>query len=78
MIKGSEYVASRIPPAGAYTDLLHTAGEVIEANAFREFTESFSCDNIRSLVVPAGAGFRRRIPAPLRRGVPLGQRAGAF
>lgn len=50
MIKGSEYVASRIPPAGAYTDLLHTAGEVIEANAFREFTESFSCDNIRSLV----------------------------
>ena len=50
MIKGSEYVAGRIPAAGAYADLLRTAGEVIEVNAFREFTESFSCENIRSLV----------------------------
>lgn len=50
MIKGSDYVRERIPPTGPYADLLRTAGEVIEADAYREFTESFSCENIRELV----------------------------
>ena len=50
MIKGSAYVRDRIPPAGPYGDLLRTAGEVIEADAYQDFTESFSCANIRQLV----------------------------
>lgn len=50
MIKGSDYVRERIPPTGPYADLLRTAGEVIEADAFRDFSESFSCENIRELV----------------------------
>ena len=50
MIKGSDYVRDRLPPAGPYSDLLRTAGEVIEADAYRDFTESFSCENIRQLV----------------------------
>ena len=50
MIKGSDYVRSRIPAAGPYADLLRTAGEVIEADAYRDFTKSFSCENIRELV----------------------------
>lgn len=50
MIKGSDYVRRRIPPAGPYAELLRTAGEVIEAEAFRDFTKSFSCENIRQLV----------------------------
>ena len=50
MIKGSDYVRDRIPPRGPYPDLLRTAGEVIEENTFREFEESFSAENIRSLV----------------------------
>ena len=50
MIKGSAYVRERIASTGPYTALLRTAGEVIEADAFRDFTESFSCENIRELV----------------------------
>ena len=50
MIKGSDYVRDRIPAAGPYAELLRTAGEVIEADAYRDFTESFSCENIRELV----------------------------
>ena len=50
MIKGSDYVRDRIPATGPYEDLLRTAGEVMEADAFRDFAESFSCANIRELV----------------------------
>ncbi len=50
MIKGSDYVRRRIPATGAYDLLIRTAGEVIEAGAFREFAESFSCEKIRGLV----------------------------
>lgn len=50
MVKGSDYVRKQIPPTGPYEDLLRTAGEVIEEEAFRDFTESFSCENIRKLV----------------------------
>ena len=50
MIKGSDYVRSRIPAAGPYADLIRTAGEVIEPDAFQDFAESFSCENMRKLV----------------------------
>ena len=50
MIKGSDYVRARIPREGPYRELLRAAGEVIEADAFRDFTKSFSCQNIRELV----------------------------
>ena len=50
MIKGSEYVRSRIPPSGAYSELLRVAGEVIEADAFKDFVHSFSSSNIQTLV----------------------------
>lgn len=50
MIKGSDYVRDRIPPQGPYGTLLQTAGEVIEADAYRDFTQSFSCQKIRDLV----------------------------
>ena len=50
MIKGSAYVRARLAVTGPYGDLLRTAGEVIEADAFRDFMESFSCENIRELV----------------------------
>ena len=39
-----------IPPSGSYTDLLRLAGNVIEANAYQEFLENFSAENIRQLV----------------------------
>ena len=64
MIKGSEYVRDRIPSAGPYGLLLRTAGKVIEADAYQDFTESFSCENIRELVQRRvrnfGGEFRRR------------------
>ena len=50
MIKGSAYVRDRIPPTGPYVDLLRTAGEVIEKDAYQDFMESFSCRNMRELV----------------------------
>ena len=50
MIKGSAYVRDRIPSIGPYADLLRTAGEVIEKDAYQDFMESFSCRNMRELV----------------------------
>ncbi len=50
MIKGSDYVRQRIPAQGDYDQLIHTAGEVIEKNAFEDFCISFSSEHIRDLV----------------------------
>ena len=50
MIKGSDYVRERIPERGPYESLLITASQVIEAEAYQDFTRSFSCENIRELV----------------------------
>lgn len=47
MIKGSEYVHSRLPRCGNYQDLLDTFRDVIEEDAYQEFAESFSLENIR-------------------------------
>ena len=70
MIKGSAYVRSRIPAAGPYGDLLRAAGEVIEPDAFRDFTESFSCEKIRGLVDQQvrdfGGDFLRRFDGEYR------------
>lgn len=64
MIKGSDYVRGRIPPAGGYENLLHVIGEVIEPEAYEEFMENFSPENIRQLVARRvrdfGGDFRRR------------------
>ena len=78
MIKGSDYVRERIPERGPYEALLRTASEVIEEATFQEFEESFSAENIRSLVAGPRARLRRRLPAQVRRALPLGQRARAL
>lgn len=70
MIKGSDYVRERIPPSGPYGDLLRTAGEVIEPDAYRDFLESFSSGNIRKLVSRRvrnfGGDFLRRFGNEMR------------
>lgn len=70
MIKGSNYVRDRLPPSGPYGDLLRTAGEVIEENAFKEFQQSFSSENIRRLVSHRvrdfGGDFLRRFGEEMR------------
>ena len=50
MIKGSDYIRSRVPPSGPYRLLLEQLSSVIEKDAYREFQESFSTRNIRQLV----------------------------
>ncbi|WP_295717534.1 hybrid sensor histidine kinase/response regulator [uncultured Oscillibacter sp.] len=48
LIKGPKQTP--IPSTGNYSDLLRLAGNVIEANAYQEFLENFSAENIRRLV----------------------------
>lgn len=50
MIKGSNYIRSRIAKKGPYDDLLKAISEVTEKNAYQEFLESFSINNIKKLV----------------------------
>ena len=50
MIKGSDYVRSRIPSSGPYDLLLQTAGEIIQPDVFSDFCKSLSPENIRTLV----------------------------
>ena len=50
MIKGSDYVRSRLPETGAYEDLQRVIGEVIQPEAYDEFMRSFSRESIQSLV----------------------------
>lgn len=50
MIKGSDYVRSRLAQQGNYQDLLKVMGEVIEESAYKEYVKSFSLENIRHLV----------------------------
>lgn len=70
MIKGSDYVRERIPPTGPYADLLRTAGEVMEPDAFKDFCDSFSVENIRRLVSQRvrnfGGDFLRRFGESMR------------
>lgn len=63
MIKGSDYMRSRIEQRGSYQELLGAMGDVIEKDAYKEFLESFSAANIRKLVKNRvkdfGGDFRR-------------------
>lgn len=63
MIKGSDYVRSRIPQKGRYEQLREVMGEVIEKEAYKEFMESFSLESIQKLVKNRvkdfGGDFRR-------------------
>lgn len=70
MIKGSDYVRERIPPSGPYGDLLRTAGEVVDPDAYKDFLENFSSENIRKLVSRRvrnfGGDFLRRFGSEMR------------
>ena len=70
MIKGSDYVRERIPPSGPYGDLLRTAGEVVDPDAYKDFLENFSSENIRKLVSRRvrnfGGDFLRRFGNEMR------------
>ena len=70
MIKGSDYVRERIPPFGPYGDLLRTAGEVVDPDAYKDFLENFSSENIRKLVSRRvrnfGGDFLRRFGNEMR------------
>lgn len=50
MIKGSDYVRSRLPERGDYEQFLEVAKEVMEESTRSDFTESFSLANMRKLV----------------------------
>ena len=50
MIKGSDYVRSRLPETGNYEDLQRVIGEVIQPEAYEEYMRSFSRESIQSLV----------------------------
>ena len=64
MIKGSDYVRSRMPAFGSYPQLLKTVEEIIKGDVYQEFCKSFSVDNIRRLVAPKerqfGGDFQRK------------------
>ena len=64
MIKGSDYIRSRLPYTGPYGDLLQTLGEVLEKRTYEEFQASFSPASIRNLVAKRvrdyGGDFLRR------------------
>ena len=50
MIKGSDYMRSKIPAEGDYNLLLSTMGELMRPEVFEEFRRSFSIENVRRLV----------------------------
>ena len=70
MIKGSDYIRGCLPQQGAYTDLLHQLSSVIESGTYQEFQDSFSIENIRSLMLRRvrnfGGDFRRVFDQELR------------
>lgn len=50
VIKGSEYIRSKLPMKGPYHRLLETCADIIEENAYDEFVKTFSLDNIMKLM----------------------------
>lgn len=64
MIKGSDYMRSKIPQQGEYALLMNTMGELMEPDVYEDFKTSFSVENIRSLVSRRvrdyGGDFQRR------------------
>lgn len=63
MIKGSDYVRERLKKKGNYNDLLDVFAGIIEKNAYKEFVDSFSIENIERLIKNKvgdfGGDFRR-------------------
>ena len=78
MIKGSEYIRKRIGTLGPYEKLLHAAGDVIDPETYREFSESFSCANIRKLVHQQVKNFGGEFPLWFGKRAALGQRSAPF
>ena len=64
MIKGSDYVRSKLPQKGAYGELLKVLEDVLDERTFKEFQTSFSPASIRNLVAKRvrdyGGDFLRR------------------
>lgn len=64
MIKGSDFIRSRIPAFGEYDRLLDAMKELIEPGAYQEYVENFSLQSIRNLVVKRvrdfGGDFQRK------------------
>lgn len=50
MIKGSDYLRKRIPQKGDYQTFLTEAAAIIEKDAYLEFKQSFSIENVKKLV----------------------------
>ena len=50
MIKGSEYMKSKLPETGSYPEFLQTIIHVLKEDVQTEFVESFSAAHIRKLV----------------------------
>lgn len=65
MIKGSDYIRSRITPKGNYVDLENVLLEVIDEGAQKEFSEAFSIVNMKKLVKNRvrdfGGDFKRKL-----------------
>ena len=70
MIKASNDIRARLTRHGDYENFLRIVGEVIEADVFNDFVESFSLENIRSLVKRRvrdfGGDFLRRFGSEYR------------
>lgn len=50
MIKGSDHEREKLPPKGAYDDLLEVTGKAIIPDTCQEYKKSFSIENIKKLV----------------------------
>lgn len=65
MIKGSDYVRSRIASKGNYVDLENVLLEIIDEDAKKEFLEAFSIINMKELVKNRvrdfGGDFKRKL-----------------
>lgn len=63
MLKGSDYIRGALKPMGEYAAFLDSLEKIIEPDAYVEFRESFSIENIRELVQKNvrnfGGDFRR-------------------
>lgn len=63
-IKGAASIGGGLPPRGSYEELRRAVGEVMEPEAYQEYLDSFSIENIRQLVThnvrDFGGDFRRR------------------
>ena len=62
MIKGSDYMRSKIPAEGDYNLLLSTMGELMRPEVFEEFKQSFFGREYQQTGFAANERLRRRFP----------------